>query len=185
MIQNRTSAKEITPAGILSEHIEQMYSTSTSERDYCLMQRAIELASTIPEKSVSPNPRVGAVIVENVEIVSEGFHAYDGGPHAERIALENLGRLPKYGAEMFVTLEPCSTAGRTGSCCERIIKSHGIRRVVIGCLDPNPAHAGRALKLLSENGIKVLWGIEQAICEALNPRFNHAMRSRHFIQQED
>lgn len=140
------------------------------------MLRAVELASQVSEDAVNPNPRVGAVIVESGKIVAEGFHAYDGGPHAERVALENLGRLPKHGAEMFVTLEPCSTKGRTGSCCERIINSQGIRRVVIGCLDPNPAHAGRALELLRGDGIEVAWGIEHTTCEALNPRFNNRMR---------
>jgi len=136
------------------------------------MQRAIELALTVSEDDVSPNPRVGALIVEAGEVVAEGYHPYDGGPHAERVALETLGRLPKDGAEMFVTLEPCSTTGRTGSCCERIIQSEGIRRVVIGCLDPNPAHAGRALDLLRGHGIEVVCGIEGPACEALNPRFN-------------
>jgi diaminohydroxyphosphoribosylaminopyrimidine deaminase/5-amino-6-(5-phosphoribosylamino)uracil reductase len=70
------------------------------------MRRALELASSVPEEIVSPNPRVGAVIVEFGVVVAEGFHPYDGGPHAKRVALENLGRLPKYGAEMFVTMEP-------------------------------------------------------------------------------
>ncbi len=141
------------------------------------MRRAIELASTVTEDDVSPNPRVGAVIVECSRIVAEGFHPYDGGPHAERMALENLGRLPMAGAEMFVTLEPCSTAGRTGSCCERIVNSRGIRRVVIGCLDPNPVHAGRALDLLSSRGMEVVWGVETSACVALNPQFNRRMRA--------
>ena len=142
------------------------------------MRRAIELALRVSEDEVSPNPRVGALIVEAGEIVAEGYHAYDGGPHAERVALETLGRLPKDGAEMFVTLEPCSSAGRTGSCCERIIQSKGIRRVIIGCLDPNPAHAGRALDLLRGHGIEVTFGVECVSCEALNPSFNQDMLSR-------
>lgn len=147
-----------------------MCSKTVSESDRRFMRRAIELASQVSEDAVFPNPRVGAVIVESGKIVAEGFHAYDGGPHAERVALENLKRLPKMGAEMFVTLEPCSTAGRTGSCCERIIKSQGIRRVVIGCLDPNPAHAGRALEILGNQGIEVVCGVEHDTCESLNPR---------------
>ncbi len=150
--------------------------TAVSERDRRFMRRAIALASMVSEDAVSPNPRVGALIVESGEVVAEGFHSYDGGPHAERVALENLGRLPKPGAEMFVTLEPCSTTGRTGSCCERIINSRGIGRVVIGCLDPNPAHAGRALELLGSHGIAVVWGVESAACEALNPQFSHQMQ---------
>ncbi|MEO0508474.1 MAG: bifunctional diaminohydroxyphosphoribosylaminopyrimidine deaminase/5-amino-6-(5-phosphoribosylamino)uracil reductase RibD [Verrucomicrobiota bacterium] len=154
-----------------------MCSTIVSENDRRYMRRAIELASTVSEDAVHPNPRVGAVIVESGEIVAEGYHPYDGGPHAERVALEKLGRQPKQGAEMFVTLEPCSTAGRTGSCCERIINSHGIARVVIGCLDPNPAHAGRALGLLRNESIEVVYGVEGDACKALNPMFNSRMLS--------
>lgn len=141
------------------------------------MRRAIELALQVSEDAVSPNPRVGALIVESGKIVAEGFHAYDGGPHAERVALETLGRLPKPGAEMFVTLEPCSTTGRTGSCCERIIRSRGIHRVIIGCLDPNPAHAGQGPGLLESHGISVVVGVERAACESLNPRFNRRFAS--------
>ena len=150
-------------------------STTVSEIDRRFMQRAIELACLVPENAVYPNPRVGAVIVESGEIVAEGFHRFDGGPHAERDALEQLGRLPKHGAEMVVTMEPCSTTGRTGSCCERIIGSVGIRRVVIGCLDPNTAHAGRAIDILGSQGIETIWGVEQASCQALNPRYNRRM----------
>lgn len=152
-----------------------MSSTTVSENDLRFMQRAIELAQEVSEDAVAPNPRVGAIIVEEGQIVSEGFHPYDGGPHAERVALEKLERPPKDGAEMFVTLEPCSTPGRTGSCCERIIKSGGIRRVVIGCLDPNPAHVGRAIALLESHGIEVVTGAADDACEALNPRFNALM----------
>lgn len=141
------------------------------------MCRAVELAATISEQAVTPNPRVGAIIVESGIIVAEGFHAYDGGPHAERVALENLGRPPALGAVLYVTMEPCSTTGRTGSCCERIINSQGIRRVVIGCIDPNPAHAGRAVELLRSDGIEVVCGVERRLCEALNRMFNQRMRS--------
>lgn len=147
------------------------------EQDRGFMRRAIALAQSVPPAATAPNPRVGAVIVEAGRVVAEGFHAYDGGPHAERVALEKLGRPPRPGAEMFVTLEPCSTAGRTGSCCQRLIEAGQIRRVVIGCLDPNPAHAGRALRVLADNGITTVWGVEQAACEALNPEFNRRMRA--------
>ena len=132
--------------------------TTVSASDRAFMRRAIALAQTVSEDAVAPNPRVGAIIVESGTVVAEGFHPFDGGPHAERVALESLGRSPLPEAEMFVTLEPCSTAGRTGSCCERILQSGGIRRVVIGCLDPNPAHGGRALDLLRAHGITVIWG---------------------------
>ncbi len=147
-----------------------------SSRDRAFMQRAIQLAKRVSEKNVSPNPRVGALIVEGHSIVSEGYHPFDGGPHAERVALETLQRRPHPGAEMFVTLEPCSTPGRTGSCCHRIIASQNIRRVVIGCLDPNPLHIGNAIQLLQSHGIETLWGIEEQACLALNPHFNQRMQ---------
>ena len=150
----------------------------SEQADLRFMQRAIELAQTVTELEVAPNPRVGALIVEAGVIVAEGYHAEDGGPHAERVALAQLGRPPLPGATMYVTLEPCSTPGRTGSCCQRILDSGGIHRVVVGCLDPNPAHAGRAIPLLEQKGIMVEWGIEQAACEALNPNFNLQMRLR-------
>ena len=153
-----------------------MYLNKPSARDRYWMQRAIQLATRADPSTVSPNPRVRALILERGHIVAEGFHAYDGGPHAERIALEKLGRLPRIGAELFVTLEPCSTAGRTGSCCQRIIDSCGIRRVVVGCLDPNPAHAGRAIELLKSHGIEAIFGVEDRLCTALNPEFNQRMR---------
>src|ERR1700761_4578700 len=87
-----------------------------------------------------PNPMVGAVIVEDGKVVSEGFHAFDGGPHAERAALENLDRPLNDGATLYVTLEPCSTQGRTGA-CTNLIKTAGFARVVVGATDPNPTHA--------------------------------------------
>ena len=154
-----------------------MCTTTVSASDRRFMRRAIVLARTVAEHVVRPNPRVGALIVESGHIVAEGFHAYDGGPHAERVALANLGRLPAPGAVMYVTLEPCSTIGRTGSCCDRIVNSQGIRRVVIGCRDPNPAHAGRAFWLLRKHGIEVVCGVEAAACEALNTSFNRQMRA--------
>ena len=98
-----------------------------------------------------PNPMVGAVIVEEGRIVAEGFHAQDGAPHAERVALGALGRRPKASATLYVTLEPCSTAGRTGACTEAILAA-GIKRVVVGATDPNPAHAGRGFTVLRAAG---------------------------------
>ena len=81
------------------------------QTDHELMGRALELARRAWGKT-HPNPMVGALVVEDGEIVAEGWHAKDGGPHAERVALANLGRKPRPGATMVVTLEPCSTAGR-------------------------------------------------------------------------
>ena len=142
--------------------------------DEKFMRRALELAKTAWGKT-HPNPMVGALIVEDGRIVSEGFHAKDGGPHAERVALDNLSRPPAPGATMYVTLEPCSTPGRTGACCDAIIRS-GIRRVVIGAMDPNPAHLGNACKILKSADIEVTAGVLEKECENINLIYNHWIR---------
>jgi len=103
----------------------------------------------------SPNPAVGAVIVRGGRIVARGFHRRAGAPHAE---IEALGELKNpamaRGATLCVTLEPCSTHGRTPPCVDAIIRA-GFARVVIGTLDPNPAHAGRGVGLLRAAGLAV------------------------------
>ncbi len=121
-----------------------------------------------------PNPMVGALIVEDGQVVAEGWHAQDGGPHAERVALDGLGRRPAAGATLYVTLEPCSTAGRTGACTEAIMAA-GLRRVVVGATDPNPAHAGRGLTGLRAAGVEVTAGVLERECTDLNLIFNHGI----------
>lgn len=140
-------------------------------RDDELMGRALELARRA-WGATHPNPMVGALIVEDGVVVAEGWHAKDGGPHAERAALAALGRKPKPGATMYVTLEPCSTAGRTGACCDAI-REAGVARVVIGATDPNPAHAGRGAGVLRAAGVAVTEGVRAAECADLNLIFNH------------
>lgn len=134
------------------------------------MRRAIEQARKAWGRT-HPNPLVGSVIVEDGRVVAEGFHAQDGGPHAERAALAALGRAPKPGATLYVTLEPCSTHGRTGACCEAIHLA-GIKRVVVGATDPNPAHAGNGFAVLKAAGIDVTSGVLAAECADLNLIFN-------------
>lgn len=137
------------------------------------MDRALELARQAWGQT-HPNPMVGAVIVEGGEIVAEGWHARDGEPHAERVALEALGRAPRPEASLYVTLEPCSTEGRTGACCAAILAA-GIKRVVVGTTDPNPAHAGAGLDHLRAAGVEVVTGVREAECRDLNLIFNHAI----------
>jgi diaminohydroxyphosphoribosylaminopyrimidine deaminase / 5-amino-6-(5-phosphoribosylamino)uracil reductase len=137
------------------------------------MRRALALARQ-GWGTTHPNPMVGAVLVENDEIVAEGFHAQDGGPHAERVALATLGRAPAAGATLYVTLEPCSTHGRTGACTDAIIAA-GLKRVVVGARDPNPAHAGVGLDLLRKAGVEVISGVLAAECDDLNLIYNHWM----------
>ena len=135
------------------------------------MRRALDLARGV-WGSTHPNPMVGAVIVEDGHIVAEGATAPDGGPHAERLALLARGKTPRPGATLYVTLEPCSTHGRTGACTDAIIAS-GIKRVVVGATDPNPVHAGRGFDVLRAAGIDVVTGVLEAECTALNLVFNH------------
>jgi len=147
------------------------------------MRRAIELARRV-WGTTHPNPMVGAVVVEGVAhaseapgvILAEGATAPDGGPHAERVVLAAYHADCGTGATpyttLYVTMEPCSTEGRTGACTDAIIAS-GIRRVVVGTLDPNPAHAGRGIDILRAAGIEVMTGVLEAECRGLNIIFNH------------
>lgn len=135
------------------------------------MRRALELARQAWGRT-HPNPLVGAVLTEDGVIVAEGYHAKAGEPHAEVMALRALGRRPQPGAILHVTLEPCCTHGRTPPCVEAILEA-GIRTVVVGALDPNPAHAGQGLALLRERGVAVVTGVLAAECTDLNLIFNH------------
>jgi diaminohydroxyphosphoribosylaminopyrimidine deaminase/5-amino-6-(5-phosphoribosylamino)uracil reductase len=140
-------------------------------RDEVFMRRALELARQAWGQT-HPNPLVGALIVENDQVVAEGFHAQDGGPHAERVALAALGRPPGPQSTLYVTLEPCSTHGRTGACSDAI-RSAGISRVVVGATDPNPAHAGQGYETLRASGVEVVTGVLADECTDLNLLFNH------------
>ena len=135
------------------------------------MRRALELARQAWGRT-HPNPMVGAVITEGGRIVAEGFHAKAGEPHAEVMALRALGRKPAADAILHVTLEPCCTHGRTPPCVEAILAA-GIRTVVVGARDPNPAHSGHGLDLLRSKGVAVVEGVLGEECAALNHIFNH------------
>lgn len=126
--------------------------------------------------TTDPNPMVGAVIVEEGEIVAEGWHEKAGEPHAEINALRTLIRNPRGGATMYVTLEPCSTHGHTPPCTAALIAA-GIARVVAGMVDPNPAHAGRGFDQLRAAGIEVVTGVLADDCADLNLIFNHWIAS--------
>jgi diaminohydroxyphosphoribosylaminopyrimidine deaminase/5-amino-6-(5-phosphoribosylamino)uracil reductase len=145
--------------------------------DEKFMREAIRLAG----KGIGhtrPNPAVGCVIVKSGRIIGRGWHRRAGLPHAEVEALKSLRRpADARGATAYVTLEPCSTHGRTPPCTRALIDA-GIARVVIGAIDPNPKHCGRALELLRQAGIKSKANVLADECEALNPEFNHAMRTR-------
>ena len=101
-----------------------------------------------------PNPPVGAVLVQDGVCIGKGYHHAAGKPHAEVEAFEEVS-FPGNAATLYVTLEPCSTHGRTPPCTERIIREGFVKRVVIGCLDMNPRHAGHGVALLQAAGIDV------------------------------
>ncbi len=124
-----------------------------------------------------PNPAVGAVIVRGDRILARGHHRAAGGPHAEIEALAALGpRTRTSDATLYVTLEPCSTRGRTPPCCDAII-ARGFARVVYGATDPNPAHRGRARARLTNAGIPVTTGVLRADCTDLNRAWNHWIKT--------
>lgn len=122
------------------------------------MQRALYL-SLKGKGSVSPNPLVGAVIVNGDKIIAEGWHKKCGQDHAEIVAIKKAESSLK-GATLYVTLEPCYHFGRTPPCVDAIIE-HGFKRVVIGMKDPNPLTKGKSIKKLMAKGIKVEVGLLQ------------------------
>jgi diaminohydroxyphosphoribosylaminopyrimidine deaminase / 5-amino-6-(5-phosphoribosylamino)uracil reductase len=139
------------------------------------MAMALKLAE-FGRGQTSPNPIVGAVIVNQGEIVGYGSHLKAGTPHAEVHALNMAGERAK-GATAYVTLEPCSHYGRTPPCADALIKA-GVKRVVIGCLDPNPKVSGRGAQKLREAGIQVEVGVLEALARRQNEAFFHWVTKR-------
>lgn len=124
----------------------------------------------------APNPPVGAVIVKNGEILGKGWHTRAGQPHAEVEALRNCGDRETRGATAYVTLEPCSTSGRTPACTSALTAA-GIARVVYSCEDPNPSHVGGADAILKQAGIEVLSGVLKETCEQILRPFSKVQRT--------
>lgn len=120
----------------------------------------------------SPNPAVGAVVVKDGRVLAAGFHRRAGLPHAEVEALHALpSKKLARGASLYVTLEPCTTHGRTPPCVQAI-RQAGLARVIIGANDPNPKHAGRAAGWLEAHGIATTSGVLAGECAALNRAYH-------------
>jgi diaminohydroxyphosphoribosylaminopyrimidine deaminase/5-amino-6-(5-phosphoribosylamino)uracil reductase len=136
------------------------------------MSEALRLAR-LGEGLTRPNPPVGAVIVKNGQVVGRGYHRKAGGPHAEVVALRQAGARAR-GATLYVTLEPCSTFGRTPPCTEAIIRA-GIRKVVAAVSDSNPRHAGKGFEILQRAGIDVITGECAGEAGALLAPFSSSM----------
>jgi len=144
---------------------------TTDERH---MRRALELARA-GIGLVSPNPAVGAVVVDaSGREIGAGTHTYDGVKHAEILALEQAGHAAR-GGTLYLNLEPCSHQGRTGPCAEAVIAA-GIRRVICAMEDPNPQVAGQGFAKLRASGIKVEIGLFQAEAKTLNESFAKYIR---------
>lgn len=143
--------------------------------DQSYMRQALALAKKA-KGFTSPNPCVGAVIVKNDTVAGQGFHRAAGRPHAEVEAIADAGSNTK-GAAIYVTLEPCNHYGKTPPCTRAIIDA-GIKRVVIGCRDPNPDVAGNGIQTLKENGIEVVSGILESQAKALIEDFIWFIRHR-------
>ncbi len=120
------------------------------------MQKALSLAQR-GKGFTSPNPCVGAVVVKDGRVVGKGFHHAAGLPHAEVEALNDAGSNAR-GAAIYVTLEPCNHFGKTPPCTQKIIKA-GIKKVVVGCKDPNLDVCGGGIEYLRNNGIEVVTGV--------------------------
>ncbi len=133
------------------------------------MKRAIFLAS-LGKNTTSPNPRVGAVILDkNGRLISEGFHYKTGMPHAEAMAFNNLKKDAK-GGSMYVNLEPCCHHGKTPPCVDKLISS-GIKKIYVSIEDPDKRVAGKGIKLLKEAGIQVHLGLCKKESLDLNKAF--------------
>ncbi|HUI07957.1 MAG TPA: bifunctional diaminohydroxyphosphoribosylaminopyrimidine deaminase/5-amino-6-(5-phosphoribosylamino)uracil reductase RibD [Verrucomicrobiae bacterium] len=155
-----------------------------SKDDEQFMRRALALARCGFGKT-SPNPVVGAVLVKHGRVIGEGWHKRAGGPHAEVFAfrMANAARtrgrdvrastppLAARRSTLYVTMEPCSTWGKTPPCTDAIVAA-GVRRVVVAALDPNPKHNGRGLKILRRAGIRVDAGLLADEATAMNEAFN-------------
>ena len=140
--------------------------------DRRFLRRALELAR-LGAGLTLPNPCVGAVVARGNKIIGEGYHRKAGSPHAEVNAVadaEKRGHSVE-GATLYVTLEPCSTHGRTPPCTGLILRKK-IARVVFAATDPNPAHAGAAARLLRKAGVVVSSGLLAEEAAALNRDFN-------------
>lgn len=120
------------------------------------MQRCLDLAG-LAGRNVKSNPQVGAVLVYNHQIISEGYHEIYGEAHAEVNAIENVPVRLRHLiplSTLYVSLEPCSHHGKTPPCCERIW-AEGIKHVIVGCKDPNPLVSGKGIEYLRSRNIRV------------------------------
>jgi diaminohydroxyphosphoribosylaminopyrimidine deaminase/5-amino-6-(5-phosphoribosylamino)uracil reductase len=137
------------------------------------MRQALALAKKAYGET-SPNPMVGALLVRRRRVIGKGYHHAAGRAHAEIEALNDALKRGEsaQGADLYVTLEPCSTYGRTPPCTDAILAAR-IKRVFVAAADPNPAHQGVGLDILRERGIQVTAGILGEEAARLNEAYSH------------
>src|SRR5262245_151762 len=140
------------------------------ERDEKFMRAALNEAKKALGQT-SPNPAVGAVLVVGNRIVARGHHRRAGRDHAEVECLRNFAAPMPVHAALYVTLEPCSTEGRTAPCTDAIFQA-GVRNVVIGAIDVNPRHSGKGIEQLRNAGVSVREGVLADDCVQINEAFN-------------
>jgi len=150
--------------------------------DKAYMSRCIALAEKA-KKYTHTNPMVGCVIVHHDKIIGEGYHQRYGGAHAEVEAVANM--TPKHKellpySTLYVTLEPCSHHGKTPPCADMIV-ALGIRKVVIGSIDPNPMVAGNGIKILRAQGIDVQLGLQAEETDWLIAKFRANLNQRPYV----
>lgn len=151
-----------------------MLNTLFTDLDRQYMSQAIELAKK-GLYTTSPNPRVGCVLVNNQQVVGEGFHLKAGSAHAEVNAIAQAGDKAK-GSTAYVTLEPCSYIGRTPPCANALINA-GIVKVITAMVDPNPLVSGNGLTMLENAGIDTQSGLLEKEAKLLNQGFIKLMTS--------
>ena len=141
-------------------------------KDQTFMQRCLQLAQN-GQRNARPNPMVGAVIVCGDRIIGEGYHVRCGEGHAEVNAFASVRQEDEpllSQSTIYVSLEPCAHYGKTPPCAELIVRK-GVRRCVVGCIDPFAKVSGRGVKMLREAGIEVTVGVLEKECRELNRRF--------------
>jgi diaminohydroxyphosphoribosylaminopyrimidine deaminase / 5-amino-6-(5-phosphoribosylamino)uracil reductase len=144
-----------------------------TDADRVWMRKALRLAARARGRT-APNPLVGSIVVRGGRRIASGYHVRAGLAHAEASALARAGARAR-GATLYITLEPCAHHGRTPPCVDTVLAS-GVRRVVIGALDPDPRTAGRSVRRLRRAGIDVCVGVEAQACRELNRGFESRLR---------
>jgi diaminohydroxyphosphoribosylaminopyrimidine deaminase/5-amino-6-(5-phosphoribosylamino)uracil reductase len=146
------------------------------------MERCFELAA-LGGKDTKSNPNVGSVIVFDGQIIGEGYHRYYGGPHAEVEAFQSVSKSNLHkikDATWYVSLEPCSHFGKTPPCAHKIV-AEGCRKVVIGCLDPNPIVRGNGVKYLKDHGVEVISPFCESKANQLISKFKANLEKKPYI----